>query len=82
MRLAKKIVGNDVALNVVGSGVDQAADAIAEILLDSVLGDEPRGTEKLDGIEAILDETVGHIKLCNGRCKRGVFPLRLIQPIL
>src|SRR4051794_22668996 len=72
-----QLLGDDVALDVVGPGVDQAADAVAEVALDAGLVDIARGAEELDGVEAVLDEAFRDVELGHRRLERGVLPLRL-----
>src|SRR4051812_41008323 len=51
-----QLAGDDVPLDVVGAGVDQAPHAVAEVSLDPGLCDVARCPEDLHRVEAVLDE--------------------------
>src|SRR5262249_45841146 len=52
-------VRDDVALDIVGPGVDQAADAVAKLALEAGLLGVAGGAEDADGVEAVLVEALG-----------------------
>src|SRR5262245_56005521 len=72
-----EVLRDNVALDIVRAGEDHAADAVAQLALQSGLLGVSGGPEEPDGVEAILDEALGDLELGHRGGHGGVLAPRV-----